>query len=286
MRRRTDGSPEAAPVVPVTYGARVRAIESRTATPLDGGRLEHVHVEVRLPGLPAGFDGLRLGQITDLHFSSRHPFLAPMREWIARQEVDLWAVTGDLYESLAGESELRGLMALLHAPLGVFAVPGNNDNRVFRATGGPEQALTDLGLTVLLNRSTHIERGGDRIRLAGVDDPSRQLDDLSRALEGAVPEEFVLLLAHSPDIIFRAARRAIPFTLTGHTHGGQIRWPLLGVLHAGTRTRGCGPRMAEGALQAGASVVYVSRGTGDSILPFRYRCPGELTTFTLRRGEP
>jgi uncharacterized protein len=285
MPPRNDGSPEAAPLVPVRYGRDVAALDRRVKQKLVGGALEHVHCEVRLSRLPAEFDGLRIGLVTDLHFGHRAPFLDAMLDWIPRQEVDLWAVTGDLYEAREGETALRRLVPLLRAPLGRFAVPGNNDNRVFAREGGPDAPLAALGLTVLTNRSVWLERGSDRVLLAGTDDPSRQLDRLDEALARADAGAFVLLLSHSPDVIFRAAKRRIPFIIAGHTHGGQIRLPLLGVLHAGTRTRGCGPRMAEGAMQAGETVCYVSRGTGESILPFRFRCPGEVTTFTLRRAE-
>lgn len=286
MRPRNDGSPEAAPLVPVRYGPDVTSLERRVTQRLLGGALEHIHCEVLLPRLPAGFDGLRIGLVTDLHFGRRTPFLEAMLDWIPRQEVDLWAVTGDLYEARQGEAALRRLVPLLRAPLGCFAVPGNNDNRVFARDGGPDIPLAALGLTALTNRSVWLERAGSRILLAGTDDPSRQLDRLDEALARADADAFVLLLSHSPDVIFRAAKRGIAFIIAGHTHGGQIRLPLLGVVHAGTRTRGCGPRMAEGAIQAGETVCYVSRGTGHSILPIRYHCPGEVTTFTLRRARP
>ncbi len=250
------------------------------------GPVEHVEVHLRFRGLAPGLDGLRIGHITDLHYGAKTPHLEDLLDWARQERPDLWAVTGDLYESRRGERALRELMASLTAPLGVYAVTGNNAHRVFARSGGPEEAMRSLGARVLSNECRVVERGGARLVVAGVTDSSRHRDDLSAALRD-VPQEadFTLLLAHSPDIAFSAAEAGVPLAIVGHTHGGQIRLPGLGALTARLRTRGCGRRMAAGPFQVRDTLCYVSRGIGCSLLPVRILCPPEVTTFILYRWE-
>jgi len=270
----------------VTYGRDVACIATVERIALAPGQLEHLTLEARLPTLPQAFDGLRVGFVTDLHYSLRAPLHRHLVTWVAERDVDLWLVGGDLYESAQGEGRLAEVCEGLSAPLGRYVVPGNNDNRVFRASGGPSHAFERLGLMPLVNVGLRLEREGGSIWLAGTDDPSRARDDLDSALRGSREGEFVLLLSHAPDVIFRAAARALPLVLCGHTHGGQVRLPGIGALWAGTRTRGCGRKMAAGAVGAGETAMWVSRGTGDSLLPFRFLCPAEVTTVILRSGGP
>lgn len=265
------------------YGHEVSAFTLLERLPLGRG-IEHLTLEARHPGVPPSLDGLRIGFLTDLHYSLRAPFHRQLREWTIAREVDLWLIGGDLYESAQGEARLAELCAGLTAPLGCYVVPGNNDNRVFGASG-PVAAFERLGLRPLVNEGLRLERDGGSMWLAGTDDPSRARDDLDRALRGVRQDEGILLLSHAPDVIFRAAERGASLVLTGHTHGGQVCLPGIGALWAGTRTRGCGRRMASGAVGVGQTAMWVSRGTGDSLLPFRFHCPAEVTTLILRAGR-
>ncbi|NLN88784.1 MAG: metallophosphoesterase [candidate division WS1 bacterium] len=268
--------------VKVLYGAEVPALRELTETLTSDGRLRHVELTLELPGLPAALDGLRIGHVTDLHFGRRARHLDALTAWTRSVTVDLWAVTGDLLESTAGLPAAETLAEALEAPLGRWFVAGNNDNRLLPVLGGLKPVLEPMGFRVLDNEGTVTEHRGRRLALAGVGDPTRFRDDLRSAVSGLEAEPFLLLLAHSPGVVFRETALPPNLVLAGHTHGGQICLPRIGPLIGRTRQPGCGRRMAAGLFQRGNSIVYVSRGIGTSILPIRVFCPPEVTTLTLR----
>lgn len=268
----------------VLYGTEVPALQELTETLTPGGRLRHVELTLELPGLPTALDGLRIGHVTDLHFGRRARHLNALIAWARSVNVDLWAVTGDLLESPAGMPAAEALAEALQAPLGRWFVAGNNDNRLLSVLGGLKPILEPLGFRVLGNEGTVVEHGSGRLALAGVDDPTRFRDDLASAVSGLEAEPFLVLLAHSPGVIFRETVLPPNLVLAGHTHGGQICLPGIGPLIGRTRQPGCSRRMAVGLFQRGNSIVYVSRGIGTSILPIRVFCPPEVTTLTLRRA--
>jgi predicted MPP superfamily phosphohydrolase len=144
--------------------------------------------------------------------------------------------------------------------------------------------MAGLGWDTLHNRSTLLERGGDRIVFAGIDDPTGAASglpghgpDLARALADAPADVPVVLLAHQPKQVAQAREAGIDLQISGHTHGGQI-WPfhllvrldqpvLSGLSRHGERTQ-----------------LYTSRGTGFWGPPFRVFAPSEITLLTLRRA--
>lgn len=270
----------------VLYGHRVPALLSQTETLVPHGRLRHVSLSLATEGLPSELDGLRVGHITDLHFGRRARYLEAIVEWARSVTVDLWAVTGDLLEGAGGLRAVETLVDSLVAPLGRWFVAGNNDNRLLPVFGGLRPVLEPFGLRVLTNEGVTLTHKGGQLAVAGVDDPTRFRDDLSAALGGLRDAPFVLLLAHSPGIVFRDTPLPPNLILAGHTHGGQICLPPLGPLIGRTRQPGCRRRMAAGLFQRGSSVVYVSRGIGTSILPMRVCCRPEVTTITLRSCAP
>ena len=103
--------------------------------------------------------------------------------------------------------------------------------------------------------------------------------DLKAALEGSFPDEMKLLLAHNPVIFRRVARRGIDLTLSGHTHGGQIkvRDPEKRILPQ--------RRLKAGLHRRGDSQIYITRGIGTVVVPMRYQCPPEISLLELRTAE-
>lgn len=269
----------------VAYGLEVACASAMSVCPV-GGPVEHVDLVLGFPSLPAEFSGLRVGLLADLHLPSSTALLPRVREWASAEEVDVWAVTGDLIDHKRGIGLARELLAALSAPYGIYAVAGNNDNRIFGPGAPATAAIEAMGATVLRNRSVLLQRSRATLPLIGVDDPSRKHDDLRAAMHGLDGCPFSLLLAHSPGVAFRAAEVGISLVLTGHTHGGQIRLPRIGALTSRTRQRGCGRKMAGGLFSVDGTAVYVSRGLGTSLLPVRILCPPEVTTITLLREEP
>jgi uncharacterized protein len=236
-------------------------------------------VTLRLPTLPPALDGLRIGQITDTHLGM--PFAADNLRWaieqMHREQPDLIGLTGDLAGLHDGIPEIPPLLGRLRAPLGVYAVPGNHD--YWEGMADVHAALMLADIPLLMNEHRHLRWNGADFWLAGIDEIWDGSPNIAAALDGVPRDAFKLLLAHSPDIADNAADYGFAVQLSGHTHGGHLRLPLIGPF---ARPR-YGVRYVMGLYQVGAMTLYVSRGLGG--VPLRLLCRPEATIFTLRCGK-
>jgi hypothetical protein len=233
--------------------------------------------ELSFPNLPVGLDGLTIGQLSDLHLGHHYSFTNAYRaiDQLLSAQPEIIVLTGDLVQNRSAIRHLPNVLQRLQAPLGIYAVPGNHD--YWEGMSYIATILRDHGIRLLLNRHWLVERHGARLLLAGVDDHWDGSPDLKLALGGAPEHDFRLLLAHCPDIADEAAAAGFDLQLSGHTHGGHVRFPGLGPL--------CLPRHGwrydMGHFQVGRMQLFVSRGVGG--LPLRFGCPPEVSLFRLRR---
>ncbi len=234
-------------------------------------------ITLRLPTLPPALEGLRIGQLSDLHLG--HPFTETNTRWavqqMLREQPDLLLITGDFVSFDHAIDQLPELLAPLHAPLGIYAVPGNHD--YWEGVDTIRAQLAPLGIEFLINSHRLLHWQGGSFVLAGIDDLWDGKPDLDAALAGVAPESFTMLLSHAPDSAPEVAQRNIAVQFSGHTHGGHLRLPLLGSFCLPLY----GTRYAIGHEQVGALQLYVSRGLGG--VPLRLGCPPEATIFTLAR---
>lgn len=248
------------------------------ATLLEPRRPILEHVTLRLPTLPPALEGLRIGQLSDMHLG--HPYTEDNTRWavtqMIREQPDLILITGDFVSFDHAIAALPGLLRPLRAPLGIYAVPGNHDYWEGLAT--IQAILNPLGIDFLINTNRRLTWRNASFWLAGVDDVWDGAPDLDAALAGIPADGFTLLLSHAPDFATEAAKRNIAAQFSGHTHGGHLHLPLLGSF--------ClpfyGTRFPVGFEQVGAMQLYVTRGLGG--MPLRLGCPPEATIFTLARA--
>jgi predicted MPP superfamily phosphohydrolase len=232
---------------------------------------------VELDRLPRAFDGLRVLFVADPHAGA---FVSPRRlaetfDRLLAVEPDLLLVGGDWVTSTWREFVThRRAFERLSAPLGVFGVLGNHDYYGAGAERLPAM-IEDTGVRLLRNASVAIERGGERLAIAGVEDPIGGTPDLARALADTVAP--VILLSHTPDLLFEAARHRVALMLAGHTHGGQVRIPGLPVLVRQSRYP-----LDEGRFVYDRTQLVVTRGLGVVGVPVRWACPPEAVLFELR----
>ncbi len=234
-----------------------------------------------LDALPSTFHGLRVVQISDIH----HGLFLP-KEWLSeavrqanRLNPDIIALTGDFVTySRRNIGPAAELLGRLRARYGVYAVLGNHDFRVDAAA--VSEALQRQHIDVLRNRHVTLWFGGESVYLAGVDDYGYGAD-LRRAMRGIPREAATVLLAHNPRVIHLASRHGVSLVLSGHTHGGQVNLPLLGTVYGRSPER---LRYKIGWDRMGATQIYVSRGIGTIVLPWRLRCPAEITHLQLLQG--
>jgi uncharacterized protein len=256
--------------------------------------IEVSRIDIRLCSLPASFDGLRIAQLSDIHMDEyTEPFF--LRHAIAEinsLQPDLVLLTGDFVSNsplgrkfaLGAAWQCANILRELTCTE-LYAVPGNHD--VLVGERWVSKALTSNGITMLTNANRAIERGGGKIWLAGVDDPVEGHPDPEKAIPPSirnVPNEPVVLMCHAPDyaddLLANPAGQAVDLMVSGHTHGGQIRLPLIGALSLPP----LGQQYVQGWFQLGSMQLYVNRGIGTVGLPFRLNCPPEITLMTLRRG--
>ena len=246
---------------------------------------------MRLRRLPPEFEGLRVAQLSDIHFSRylREAHLRSIVEITNHERPDLVALTGDFVTglSLGGKKNERAehawpcaeVLRTLNAPLGTIAVLGNHDYAT-----NPEivsEALAANGIQVLRNRSFSLERGRSRLWLAGIDDAIAGRARPERAVRGVPPDECLVALVHEPDCADEIRRFPVDLQISGHSHGGQVRLPGVGALYLPE----LGKKYPLGHYRFGDFQLYTNRGVGVVELPVRFMCPPELTIFTLR-SEP
>ncbi len=231
---------------------------------------------VRLPGLPASFEGFRILHLSDLHFDLEPELFNVVRSKLSGLSFDACLMSGDFRDRLSeyGDVGVR-LCAELASGLGVpvFACLGNHD----RAADLP--VLEGAGIRVLVNESAFIERGQERLYVAGVDDSGYyKTDDFDAAFSGIPAGACSVVMCHDPAGWPKAAEKGAAFMLSGHTHGGQICLPggFAPLTHSD-----CPRQLVAGAWARGPLVGYTSRGTGGSRIAARFFCPGEIVVHTL-----
>ena len=235
--------------------------------------------EPALARLPTVFDGYTILQLSDLHLDMHPDITESLIGRVRGLEYDLCVLTGDFRARTYGSFEatieaLARLRTELKGP--VYGILGNHDFIEMV----PQMEALDIRL--LLNEATYIESQGERLYLAGIDDPHYyRVDNLEKAATEIPPEATSVLLAHSPEIFRQAAHAGFDLMLCGHTHGGQICLPggMAPYYNAKAPRRVC-----RGAWQHHTMRGYTSNGSGSSVVGVRYNCPPEITLHTLRRA--
>jgi predicted MPP superfamily phosphohydrolase len=232
-------------------------------------------------------NGFTVALLSDFHydpFFSVHPLHAAI-PMVNDLHPDLIVLGGDFVSvpligddrkaAFAAEPCAR-LLRQMTAPYGLWAVLGNHDEGTDHRH--VTRALQAENIQVLANQSQAIERDGARIWLAGVNDVLSKTADLSKTLRRVPAGEAVILLAHEPDFADEAAKFPIDLQLSGHSHGGQVRIPLLPPLYL--------PKLAKkyiwGRYQVGPLALYTTAGLGTIGVPMRLNCPPEIALLTLR----
>lgn len=227
---------------------------------------------------------LRVVQLSDLHYGLylRQDSVSAWVDAALAARPDLIVLTGDLADghSRVPLQPLLDALAPLQAPLGVWSVWGNHDYFNGGTHRELDAGLKQLGINTLLNEHQLIRPD---LTLAGVDDFRMGRPDLAAALQGITPDAATILLTHNPDQLpeleqLPQALNQVGLALAGHTHGGQVRLPILGALITSSEY---GQRFAQGWVNDPVR-AYISRGLGVSALPIRLLCPPELAIFDLQ----
>lgn len=237
--------------------------------------LQATRTAVELDGLPEGFDGFTIVHLSDLHGHEYGEGSRELLDLVRAQEPDLIVVTGDLIDQESQLQMLPDLARGLAAVAPSYYVTGNHEWATGGGTGTVKRLkslLAQYGVIPLSNQYEILERGGDRLVLAGVDDPNGYADqttpeELYAKIQNSAPGLFTLLLAHRNDHFGQYAAAGYDFVMSGHGHGGIVRLPLVGGL-LGTN-RQLFPDWTAGVYTLGGSTLFVSRGLGNNTVPFQ-----------------
>lgn len=275
----------------------LRAFVARSLTPVYGalletppGRwlhrrlwtnLEFSSTDVRLSRGEQGIDRFSIVWLSDLHaglFMTEQDLFS-LAQRVAALEPDVVCLGGDLVNTHAYQLHFYDrALKVLRPRLGIFAVPGNHEHYYLRGLEGWQDYLERRGVRVLVNRGVRLERDGASLWMCGVDELEEGMPDLGAALEGRRGDEPAVLLSHHPDVFPEASRQNVDLQLSGHTHGGQIRFfgwaPVTHSVHG----------LYDGLYQRDRSHLYVGRGAGVTFVPIRIGTRSEVPLLRLRTG--
>ena len=236
-------------------------------------------LDVPLRNLPPGLDGLKIVQISDLHYRPPFDLYDEVLELVSGENPDIIVITGDLVDDRQYVDKCVEYLRKLKAKHGIWAIRGNWEYWSEIDIPAFERDAAEAGVTFLVNESARVDLPGGTLWLVGVDDPFTRHNDLGKAMSEVPPDAAMVLLAHSPDIFDEASGANVSLVLVGHTHCGQIRLPLVGPVWTPS------PTMREydaGMFRKGDTRMYVNAGIGVSGVKFRFFCRPEVTVITLR----
>ena len=252
----------------------------------DNNRFVVTHYTIENEKIPESFTGFRIAQVSDFHnceFGENHEDLL---QALKDGKPDMIAITGDLVDSYFPHLERSmDFVARASQIAPIYYVSGNHESRLDYEEIC--QRLEQLDVTVLNGSSIPVSRGTDTITLSGVKDPAFFIDpdldndaevlrDLLSQLE--LPEGYNILLSHRNNMLYFYAKAGVDLALSGHAHGGQFRLPWIGGIYAGELF----PEYDCGVYKRSNTTMVVSRGLGNSIIPFRINNPPELVFITLK----
>lgn len=241
--------------------------------------------------LPEAFDGYRIAHISDLHNTEMGKDNDKLLNMLREAKPDIIAITGDLIDSRNTDIEIALQFveeAVKIAPC--YYVTGNHEARVSEYFDDLKNGLTELGIIILEDERVDLDKNSETITLIGINDPSFKSDYLFGDSETVVETHlhelmnesysFTLLLSHRPELFEIYVNNEVDLVLSGHAHGGQFRLPFVGGLVA--PNQGLFPKYDAGLYTEENTNMIVSRGIGNSILPFRFNNRPEVILIELQ----
>jgi predicted MPP superfamily phosphohydrolase len=264
--------------------ASAAALIGVDATLIERRRLGVNTYRIPVRHLPPAFIGFRIVQLSDLHLDplTPLPWLCGVLDQAQRLNGQIIVCTGDYVHARGRATQVDAIwpeLVRLRAPLGVFNVLGNHDH--WADTGRSLEWLERSGQSVR-HRARPVQIGAHRIWIAGAGDYWEDRCGIDEALAPVPTDECRIVLAHNPDTADVPWRSRVDLMLSGHTHGGQVRLPLLGAPVLPVRNK----RYASGLVTTDRTRVFISRGIGWAILPVRFNCPPQIAVLELVPEAP
>lgn len=228
---------------------------------------------------------LRVVQFSDVHLGKAYSLVDFERTVSKMNELkpDLIIFTGDLIDDNKTFTEVEGAIELLNkleATYGKYAVYGNHDHGG-NGTRRYAKIMKESGFNLLINSHERITlKNGEKINLTGVDDIVLGHPNFEKAFKGIEETQYQLFITHAPDVVEYVKNEPIDLQLSGHSHGGQVRLPVIGAPF----TVPYGKQYIKGLYEVpehNGMLLYVNSGIGTSQLPYRFLNPPEITLFLI-----
>ncbi len=235
--------------------------------------------DVLVPGLAPALHGLRIAQVSDVHLPANAGAVRNALALLDAERPEIVILSGDIVERYRALDDLVAFAHRARGTVGTYAMMGNWERSGGVDPAAARRAYEAAGVQFLCNETATLKVGSARLGIVGLDDWVSGQPDIASALARVDSADALVWAMHAPgfaDLIPPGTPASL--LLAGHTHGGQIRLPLLPAL----RPSGSG-RFLEGWYRTPAAPLYVSRGVGTTSIRARFRCPAELPVFTLRR---
>lgn len=237
-------------------------------------------VDVLIKNLPDEFENITIAHISDLHRSKtvEMELIDKTIDIVNNLKPDIIAITGDLANSLDYLKEALDHLNKLSAKIGTYVVLGNWENKISR-----EKVVSEIQkskLTLLYDECKIIEKNNSTIILCGLQDDNGKGQTLYKTMETVDNKLVKILLCHNPNLIenIGLSQKSIDLILSGHTHGGQVKYPIIGVFKCAKRSK-----YLAGLYEVEKTQLYVNRGIGVSKFGYRINCPPEVTLITLKK---
>lgn len=257
-----------------------------------GGKIAVEVREVQVSRLPRGLEGKKIAFLSDVHAGWMFPAkrVAQVVREISALEPDLLLIGGDLAETRQDELKVIQALGTIPAPLGRYAVLGNNDSQRFMDAGRRQlrQAMERSGISLLVNERAEIAVEGAKLTVVGLDEMKYGRPRTEGLFAGMGEENFCVLLSHYPQMAVAVAQSGanpgLQLALCGHTHGGQFRLGKLTPYAVGyeRKMRTGGPSLVHGWRRIGQTWILVSNGLGTSSLPLRIGAQPQIHKIILR----
>ncbi|MCG6533490.1 MAG: metallophosphoesterase [Syntrophales bacterium LBB04] len=257
----------------------------------DTNTIEIKKYQISHASLAEVLSGLKVAHLTDLHIKRTTDREKKILEILDQEKPDLIFLTGDYITFNGSYAPALSFFRQLQAPFGVYAVMGNteyyneNGSCVLCHKEGSRQLRKKPNPIFLRNSGVEVKINGKLLSILGTDDPVTKRSDLKKSFTHGLSNKASIVLAHSPEIFSEAVKQGVDLVLSGHTHGGQLGiikylkklFPLDAALE-----------FLDGFFQEGRTLLYVNRGTGTSLLPFRFGVKPEVAIFQFKSpsGQP
>ena len=239
--------------------------------------------------LPDIFEGYKIAVVSDLHNAQFGRDNSQITKIIKKEHPNMIAITGDLVDS--NKTNIDTATALVHKLMQIapcYYVTGNHEAWIRSKFSELEEKLLDENVHILHDQVIKLEKGGQTVQIAGLDDPD--FKDRDYALQQSMLQtklnqmnlsgEYCILLSHRPETFEAYVMEHIDLVLSGHAHGGQFRLPFIGGVVA--PNQGLFPKYDAGIYTKNNTTMIVSRGVGNSIIPVRFNNRPEIVVVTMK----